>query len=81
MPFDTPPSATPMLSLSALESGGGGPDRGLAIPADTNPWAVAPHFDAVERIAIDAGPHSEEQARALAQRLRALGYEGALHAA
>jgi len=73
-------AAAPLLSLTALESGGGEAGAGLEIPNDIDARELAPHFNKVDLIAIAFPNFADGRGFSLARRLRALGYRGRLRA-
>lgn len=73
-------AAAPLVSLCALESGGGEPAAGVEVPNDIEARDLAPHFNRVALIAIAFPSFADGRGFSLARRLRALGYRGRLRA-
>ncbi|MCB9930905.1 MAG: DUF934 domain-containing protein [Alphaproteobacteria bacterium] len=76
--FVTDPTA--LVSLSALESGGGEPGHGVEVANTIDARDLAPHFEAVDLIAVAFPSFADGRGFSLARRLRALGYRGRLRA-
>ena len=76
----TDPATRSLLSLNALESGGGDFSAALEVADDAEARALAPYFATVDLISIRIPSLSDGRGFALARRLRALGYQGRLQA-
>ena len=78
--FTDDATPAPLLSLAALESGGGDARCGLEVANDTDARDLASHFARVDLIAITFPNFADGRGFSLARRLRALGYRGRLRA-
>jgi uncharacterized protein (DUF934 family) len=78
--FTRDATPTPLLSLAALESGGGDAPCALEVANDTDARHLVPHFASVELIAVTFPDFADGRGFSLARRLRALGYRGRLRA-
>lgn len=67
--------------LSAQDPESTAPDAAAALPNDADPAALIPYFSRLALIRIPFPSFADGRGFSLAQRLRALGYQGRLRAA
>lgn len=77
---DAPTPNLSLLSLAALESGGGDAPFALEVNNDADPIELAQYFGQTDLIAIAFPSFADGRGFSLARRLRHLGYKGRLRA-
>jgi uncharacterized protein (DUF934 family) len=70
----------PLISLAAIEAGGGDPASGLEITNDTAVTAILPYLAVVPLVAVVFPNFADGRGFSLAKRLRAAGFTGRLRA-